>query len=437
MNSKKKFVATMMALIVMTGLLASCGGTTGENESQKGTQTSPKESSSAKNTKNIAFWTWDTSGPYLVECFNKKYPDITVDVTVVPDYYTKITQVLATGADVPDVMMVESSFYGVMANNIVLEDLESAPYNAAELKEKFYSFWYENGRGTDGVLRIIPNSPGMGAFFYRRDIAEQLLGSGEPEVVEEKLSDWDKMFEFGVQLKEKYGKYIISSANTVYASVLNQTGEPIVKDGKVNTEIFIKAMNVANKFRNAGIDAKQADSSPELAAGLVGGEVFGYIYGSWGEKYVIEAAVDNTQNGLWGVAAVPGGTYSSGGNGFAVPSDSKKKDLAWTFIRFITTDVEMQSNQLKEYSCFPAFIEATKDKFFSEPVELFKGQLAREKYAQLANKIVFLPRTKYDSSVYAVMSKYTEGVFNGEMKAEEAVDMMEREVRQQFTELTK
>lgn len=109
----------------------------------------------------------------------------------------------------------------------------------------------------------------MGAFFYRRDIAESVFGSGKPETVEQKLSDWDKVYEVGVQLKVKNGKFMISSANSVYAAVLNQTGEPVVKDGKVNKQIFIKAMNTAKKFREAGIEAKQADGSPKLATGMV------------------------------------------------------------------------------------------------------------------------------------------------------------------------
>ena len=86
-------------------------------------------------TGKISFWTWDTAGPYLAKRFKDQYPNIEVDVTVVPDYYTKIIQVLATGVDVPDVMMVESFFYGVMANNIVLENLEDKPYNTTELKD--------------------------------------------------------------------------------------------------------------------------------------------------------------------------------------------------------------------------------------------------------------------------------------------------------------
>ena len=48
----------------------------------------------------------------------------------------------------------------------------------------------------------------------------------------------------------------------VYAWMLH--GNP-----KVMQQIFIKAMNTAKKFREVGIEAKQADGSPELAAGIV------------------------------------------------------------------------------------------------------------------------------------------------------------------------
>lgn len=425
----KRMISLMLSGIMLMVALSGCDG---------GGTASPGSFTPAEEQKGqITLWSWDTAAPSLARSFEQQYSDIKVDVTVVPDYYTKITQVLATGVDVPDVIMVESSYYGEFANSIALENLGDAPYNAKDMKDQFYSFWYENGVGIDGVLRVMPNSPGMGAFFYRRDIVEQLFGSGEPEVVEEKLSDWDKMYEAGVKLKAETGKFIVSSANTVYASALNQTGEPVVKDGKVNTKIFTEALNIAKKFRQAGIDAKQADGSPELAAGLVGGQVLGYVYGSWGEKYVIEAAVGDSQDGLWGVAAVPGGTYSNGGNGFAIPTEAKNKDMAWAFIKFITTDMQTLKEQLDTNSNYPAFIAATKDEFFSQPVKLFKGQPARQKYGQLAQDIILLPRTKYDSSVHAVMSKYTEDVFNGQLSVEEAVDMMNREVCQQFQELSR
>lgn len=389
-------------------------------------------------TGEISYWTWDKGAPYYAQQFATKYPNAQVEVNVFADYYTKLQQMLSSGAEVPDVIMVENAYYGELANSTAVEDLGSEPYNAMEMRDDYYDFWFDSGIGTDGVLRVMPNSPGMAANFYRRDIAKELFGTDDPEEVGKLLSDWDAVYEYGLKLKEISNgeKYIVPNAKEVFNTMVAQTGEARVEDNVINTEMFIEPLNTAKKFREAGIDGKQTDWSPEWSAGMKNGQVLMYQSGSWGESYTVIANVQDTQDGLWGVTSVPGGNVNNGGNGFAIPKAADNKELAWTFINFAVTDVDMQADQLKKFACFPALKEAADDPYFELPVPLFDGQVARKKYAELGEDMIFSPRTKYDSAISTILDKYVENVFNGQMTAEDAVEKMKSEMMSQYKELS-
>jgi multiple sugar transport system substrate-binding protein len=388
-------------------------------------------------TGEMTYWTWDAAAPYYAEQFTKKFPNTKVTVNVYPDYGTKLAQALASGAEVPDVTMIENAFYGREANNPAMEDLGAAPYNALAMRDKFYEFWFDAGIGEDGKLRVVPNSPGMAGNFYRRDIAKELFGTDDPEAVGAKLTDWETVLQLGIQLKNKTNgkKFIIGDAGDVYGIMLAQTGVPYVENNTINTGIFLEPLRMARKFRQAGVDAKQGAWTPEWSAGMVNGEVLMYLSGSWGESYVLIANVQDTQDGLWGVTNMPYRNSNNGGNGFGIPKAAKNKTLAWEFIKFAITDLDMQADQLKLFACYPAFKEAVEDPYFSLPVPLFNGQKARMKYGELAATIVTPHLTAYDGTVGTIMGKYTQNVFNGEMEPEEAVALMKEEMISQFKNL--
>ena len=373
-------------------------------------------------TGHIVYWTWDNAAPYYGEAFTEKYPNATIEVRVVPEYFDKLKQVMATGVGVPDVAMIENNFYGEMANSKVLTDL--TPYGVEDMKDQFLEFWFESGRGADGVMRVMPNAPGMAGNFYKRDLAKIMFGDDQPATVEENLKTWDDVYQFGMELKEKTNgeKFIVTHASEVYSLMLAQSGKSPVVDNVVNLDHYIEPMKAATKFRSAGLDAKAASWTAEWSAAMKEGSVFMYNSGSWFEAYGIVSNVGTEQDGEWGVAAMPGGNVSQGGNGFAIPAAAGNKDLAWKFIEFATTDMDMQADQLKRFSCYPGYIPAQEDAYFALPVPLFNGQKARLYYGELASDMVFVQRSKWDNIVTTVIGQYLENVFNGEMTAEEALE---------------
>lgn len=52
-------------------------------------------------------------------------------------------------------------------------------------------------------------------MFYNRDAAKKVLGTDDPEKVQEAVSDWDKFNETAEKMKAK-GYKMVSSANDTY-----------------------------------------------------------------------------------------------------------------------------------------------------------------------------------------------------------------------------
>ena len=382
----------------------------------------------------MEYWTWDNAAPYYAEAFTKHYPNVTVTVNVLPDYWVKLKQALASGVKIPDAVMVEASFYQEVANSPAFEDLNAEPYNAGEIRGNYLAFWWDNGIGEDGVQRVVPNAPGMAACFYRRDIATELLGTDDPVAVGEAIADWDKVFELGIQLRELSDgtKFIIGEAVNVRDMIILQRGKTYVMDNKLDLSFLRPAWEMALKFRQEGLDAKYGEWTPEGAVLMKNGDVFMYNSGSWFESYCIVPSCGTDTDGLWGVTNMTEKNITFGGNGFAIPAQAERKDLGWAFINFSISDPDMQADQLKRFSCYPALIAAQEDPYFDLPVPLFNGQVARRLYGEIGKTIELPARQKDDMGIATIVNKYFNDMILGNIDIDTALREAEDEVRMMY-----
>jgi multiple sugar transport system substrate-binding protein len=385
----------------------------------------------------LVVWTWDGHMTKDVANFKKKYPNVQLDVQVLPGFFTKIKQALTTGVGLPDVIMVESGQYGEFAQNSKFEDLLQPPYNAGELKSQFMEFWWNNGLSLNGELRVFPRAPGMGAAFYRRDVAKKAFGTDDPAALEKLLPNLQAVIANAKAFKEKVGpnSSITTGADAIFSLALKQQGKALY-DAKTETfdaNRLKEPFNLAAQAIAAGIKPTSAAFWDDMKAG-------NYLYhtdGSWGEAYTIKAGLGNdasgkpNQNGLWGVMSTPGGNVNVGGNGLAILSTSKNKTAAWAFVKTLALDVDVAVTYMKEVAVYPALIAAQKSAFFNEPDEFFGGQKSRLKYGELAKTTVQIPVTPYDTAIQNIINKYVGSVLEGKMTADEAIKTIAAEVKKE------
>lgn len=333
----------------------------------------------------------DRSVQAAIPLFKKVRPDVEVKLVALGygDHHNAMTTALATGANLPDVMGLEINFVAKFAESGGLEDLSKAPYNAGALNDRFFKFAVAQATSRGGIRAAMPADIGPGALFYRKDLMDK-AGIKEADLTK----SWDSFIDAGKTLKAKTGAYLIPHAAAIKDIILRsglKDGEGLYFDGQgkvlVESPRFVLAFETARRAREAGIDAKVGAWSNEWSEGFKRGTVASEMMGSWLAGHLKNWIAPDTK-GLWRSAGLPGGVQASwGGSFYAIPKGAKQKALAWEFVKFMSTNKEVQLAAFRELDAFPALIEATNDAFVDKPVEFLGNEPARKAWKATAMQI--------------------------------------------------
>lgn len=347
-----------------------------------------------------------------VPMFEAKYPDIKVKVVTLAygDHHNAMTTALATGANLPDVMGIEYGYVGQFIEKGGLEDLNK--YGAGEFTEQLVPFSVSQATNSKGVLSAVPADIGPGATFYRKDVMD---AAGVTE--EELLKDWDSFIQAGVKVKEKTGNYLIANAvdiKDIYIRSNLKDGEGLYFDKDhnilVNTPRFKEAFRLAKQAREAGIDAEIGAWSNEWTESLRRGTVSVQMMGAWLGGHLQDWIAPEAE-GLWRTSQLPNGAMASwGGSFYAIPNKAKNKDAAWTFMKFMATNKEIQLAGFKDINAFPVLQSTHSDQFFNEKIAYLGGQQARLSWKESAEHIPAITVDRYDEVARQVVNDALEKV---------------------------
>ena len=207
----KKLLTIVLALTLVLSMAACASGGSPETTAaaapseQDAVQTTAGSQETQTDTLSGTLEVW-SSGEELgrfVEGFHELYPDVTVNITVVPnaDFIAKLTPTLAGGQGAPDIFTGESDYVKYLVESGFWDDLKAAPYNA-----DVSDVWdYVAAVGTDssGTLRALSWQASPGSVMYRRDMAKEVLGTDDPDQVAAMLTDDAAMLDVAAKLKEK------------------------------------------------------------------------------------------------------------------------------------------------------------------------------------------------------------------------------------------
>ncbi len=348
-------------------------------------------SAAAKKEIRIdGFPDYDSHFKVVVPELMKANPDLDVKYLINnhDDHHKKLTNNLATGSGAGDVVLVDVGRLGAFVNAGGFVNLSQAPYEADKLASQFAPYSWTQGKGTDGQQYAIPVDLGPGVLFYRRDYVE-----GLGYKIEDITKDWDSYIAYGVELKKKKGVALIGNASDIAELIVNATvneGEGLYfdKSGKslLTSERFVKALTLAKKVHDLGLDLGLTSWTNEWYEALREGKVATQLSGAWLLGH-LKNWIAPKSAGLWGVSNLPAGIYGSWGGSFlAIPKQSKNPAEAWRVIQYLVSK-ETQLQGLKGIAAFPANTQTYSDKIFAEPVDYLKGQKARLLFADTAKKI--------------------------------------------------
>lgn len=454
---KKRILAMVLAAAVFMPSLAGCGGSDSKKSADKGNDTkqevaaadeqeeSTKESSDTEaksDEEEITLTIWDWDGDHLshmTEWYHEKHPNVNFETLVVStaDYTQKLQSALASGSGVPDIILGEMKCRGTIFDLGITEDLSKAPYNVGP--DEMFDFCYQLQSGPNGELYGVEQQICPSGFAYRRDLAKEYLGTDDPEKVGEMISDWDKLYEVGLQIKEKSkGKVTVLPGMTMVLSaiLINTNVSDYIEGDTIDlTSRYKNVFEIATKFNQAGILGTQEESSPALSSSYAAGEVMFYPCPPWNLKWG-PVVNDPEGSGNWALTTAPGNGFTYGGTSVSIYSGSENKEAAWDYVQDVYCTGEGVVEAYKQFGFMTGFKEAYGEDsyFFTEPGvydEFFGGQKLADFFVNtIAIKTEGQVQSKHETNVRTALGN-TATVMTGnpEMTTEEAMEHLKTEVQ--------
>ncbi len=113
----------------------------------------------------------DVAYEALLKDFNKKFPDIHVEIESMGfgDHHNALVTTIAAGMGAPDVATVEIGFLGQLSDGGGFVNLLEAPYNAGPYQKNIIPYaWAQASTGPEELVGI-PVDIGPGCAIYRKD----------------------------------------------------------------------------------------------------------------------------------------------------------------------------------------------------------------------------------------------------------------------------
>lgn len=441
-NYFKRFSMVTLSLLMITSALAGCG-TKSPATPGATTVATDKKPADYNGTLNVWSFTDELKTSNFISEFNKVYPNLKINLTVIPmdnnAYSTKLATVLSSGAGAPDVYTSEVSFVNRFANLPYYEDLSKAPYNAEELAKNMAQYSVDLGRNaTDKGIRALSWQATPGGIFYKRSLAKQYFGTDEPEAISKMMTSTDDLIKMGVDLKQKSaGKVsLLAGYGELYNIATGSKTTPWVVNNKLTIDQkLMDYIDQAKKIRDAGIDAKIGQWSAPWAAAQAGSNVFGFVLPTWGLNYVIQTNAPKT-SGDWGLAKAPA-DYYWGGTWVGMYNKSKQKDNAWQFIKFISTNKDFLTKHAKDTGDFVTNLEVDKVSATTDAGknEFCGGQNIAKTYLEMLPGVSGKLVTAYDETLNNKFTLNLDLYINGKTTKEGFLKQFRADVKTAYPDL--
>jgi hypothetical protein len=301
----------------------------------------------------LTVWSFTNELYTMAVAFEERYPNVNVEFSMLPmtdgEYQTKLKAAIGT-ADVPDVVALEAAFVKEWVEADFLADLNDLLPYAEEAQT--YPSVVEVGTH-DGVTKAYSYQATPGAFFYRRSIAQECLGTDDPAEVQALVADLDKYLAAAETIKNcQEGYFIAGTSGALFNPFLANRSQPwIVDDALVIDPMVEEFVDFAKLMRDEGYESQAGQWSEGWFAGMsdslvsadgTAQRIFGYFLPTWGLPYVLIPNSGDT-GGDWAMINGPL-PYQWGGTWVGAMADSDNLDWAKEFVKFVALDEENLTN---------------------------------------------------------------------------------------------
>lgn len=361
--------------------------------------------------------------------FGKRFQDqsgVEVETVVIEpaNYPTKVQTALLAGETEPDIIVGEPQMLEDFYDAGFFADLDQ--FGAQDYADQIVDYVWKVGQSADGVQRAISYQITPAGIYYRRDIAQEVFGTEDPEEIGKLFADYATILETAKTLKSKGYRIFASDAEINYFS-----GDSAwVIDGKLNVspareeymdlcvELYkqdltayasqwatpwyqamageVPLLTAETQWGTDDMNIWDAESFNAATEGMETTEVFAFGLPSWGVLTMRDNVGETS--GKWGVCAGP--AYGFGGGTFiGVSSYSEKQELGWEFVKFCTLNEDTANwwidfSQGDTVSLIPV-LEAHKD----DENPIYGNQKLYAFWLEQAEGIDYSKVTRYDKAI--------------------------------------
>lgn len=385
----------------------------------------------------LEVWGWTTDPQYQIEAFEKAYPNVTVNYTMIgTDYDTKMQTIVDNRTEGPDVFYADVKTVKNYIESDAWETLTDDPYNIDVSDSEDYTV--KIASDSEGNVKALSYQATPGGFWYKRDLAKKYLGTDDPDEISEMLSTTEGMLDVAEKLKEgsngethMFASYkdLWQFANYGMRSVAWVDGNKFQMDDYI-PEFF----DLAKTVRDNDYDAKIDTWSEAWYASCADDSVFGYAEPTWGLQYVIQTGAPDSE-GNWGIASMPA-AYFNGGSYLGIYQESQNKELAAEYVKFVCTNKDFltqYANDKGDYTSLKSVNKEIADGGYEE--SWCAGQNTFKFFSDQMDKINTDIVTKYDDTIGNLMLNNVDLYLNGQLDKDAAIAQFKDDVASNYRRL--
>lgn len=385
----------------------------------------------------LEVWGWTTDPQYQIEAFEKAYPNVTVNYTMIgTDYDTKMQTIVDNRTEGPDVFYADVKTVKNYIESDAWETLTDDPYNIDVSDSEDYTV--KIASDSEGNVKALSYQATPGGFWYKRDLAKKYLGTDDPDEISEMLSTTEGMLDVAEKLKEgsngethMFASYkdLWQFANYGMRSVAWVDGNKFQMDDYI-PEFF----DLAKTVRDNDYDAKIDTWSEAWYASCADDSVFGYAEPTWGLQYVIQTGAPDSE-GNWGIASMPA-AYFNGGSYLGIYQESQNKELAAEYVKFVCTNKDFltqYANDKGDYTSLKSVNKEIADSGYEE--SWCAGQNTFKFFSDQMDKINTDIVTKYDDTIGNLMLNNVDLYLNGQLDKDAAIAQFKDDVASNYRRL--
>lgn len=468
---KKKIISALLCATMAATMLAGCGGTTAD---EKGTTDDAADATTEEGAGAEAGSSVDTAdleaGKVLnIYCWNEEfksritdhYPDYTEidattgtigDVTVVwnitPNddnaYQNNLDATLLKQADAADndkidLFLVEADYALKYVDTDYTMSVEDLGITEADLANQ-YQYTKDIVTDSNGVLKGVSWQGCPGVLFYNREAAKEVLGTDDPEEVQNYVSDWDTFNETAKKMKDA-GYNMTSSVNDTYRVYSNNVTSPWVVDGKISIDDNImKWVEDSKELVDAGETGTYELWSDDWKSGFYpDGKVFCYFGPAWLVNFSMAADTEGSigYEGGWGAAEGPQGFFW-GGTWICAATGTDNADLVKDIMLQMTTNEDVMKEIVVDDDDFvnnkPVMEEMAADTSYSS--KILGGQNPLGMYCGGVEDLDLSNLSAYDQGCNEEFQNAMKNYFEGNATLDEALELFYKSVQEKYPELT-